>query len=171
MGEWKVGQWIVGVTSFQKIFGLCGLKGHIVKIRWGVTLEDARTTECEDKARILKQNSQCTTLDPAPWSLRWNRDFVYSQTRSRSLSGCWCSGCLSATEEHSNTHALYTVRQKSWSSIEKACNKNPVSVLALPTGKILCKPHCFNQTVWLKNHCLQSWYTMETLSELSTECP
>ena len=40
MGEWKVGQWIVGVISFQKIFGLCGLKGHIVKIRWGVTLED-----------------------------------------------------------------------------------------------------------------------------------
>ena len=57
MGEWKVGQWIVGVISFQKIFGLCGLKGHIVKIRWGVTLEDARTTdgrtECEDRARIL----------------------------------------------------------------------------------------------------------------------
>ena len=43
MGEWMVGQWIVGVISFQKIFGLCGLKGHIVKIRWGVTLEDART--------------------------------------------------------------------------------------------------------------------------------
>ena len=42
MGEWKVGQWIVGVISFQKIFGLCGLKGHIVKIRWGVTLEDGR---------------------------------------------------------------------------------------------------------------------------------
>ena len=58
MGEWKVGQWIVGVIRFQKIFGLCGLKGHIVKIRWGVTLEDARTTECEDRARILKQNSQ-----------------------------------------------------------------------------------------------------------------
>ena len=59
MGEWKVGQWIVGVISFQKIFGLCGLKGHIVKIRWGVTLEDnGRRTECEDRARILKQNSQ-----------------------------------------------------------------------------------------------------------------
>ena len=57
MGEWKVGQWIVGVISFQKISGLCGLKGHIVKIRWGVTLEDGRT-ECEDRARILKQNSQ-----------------------------------------------------------------------------------------------------------------
>ena len=59
MGEWKVGQWIVGVISFQKIFGLCGLKGHIVKITWDVTFEDnGRTTECEDRARILKQNSQ-----------------------------------------------------------------------------------------------------------------
>ena len=34
-----MGQWIV---SSQKIFGLCGLKGHIVKIRWGVTLEDGQ---------------------------------------------------------------------------------------------------------------------------------
>ena len=62
MGEWWVGQWIVGVISFQKIFGLCGIKGHIVEIRWDVTLEDdTRTdgrTECEDRARILEQNSQ-----------------------------------------------------------------------------------------------------------------
>ena len=35
-----MGQWIVGVISFQKIFGLCGIKGHIVEIRWDVTLED-----------------------------------------------------------------------------------------------------------------------------------
>ena len=59
MCEWLVGQWIEGVISFQKIFGLCGLKGLIVEIRWDVTLEhDGRTTECEDRARILKQNSQ-----------------------------------------------------------------------------------------------------------------
>ena len=62
MGECLVGQWIVGVISFQKIFGLCGIKGHIVEIRWDVTLEDdTRTdgrTECEDRARILEQNSQ-----------------------------------------------------------------------------------------------------------------
>ena len=42
MGEWSVGQWIVGVISFQKIFGLCGLKGHIVEIRWDVTLVHGR---------------------------------------------------------------------------------------------------------------------------------
>ena len=39
MGEWLVahqcmlGQWIVGGISFQKIFGLCDLKGRIVEIR------------------------------------------------------------------------------------------------------------------------------------------
>ena len=38
---------IVGVISFQKIFDLCGLKGHIVEKRWGVTLVHGRT-ECED---------------------------------------------------------------------------------------------------------------------------
>ena len=40
MGEWKVGQWIVSVISFQKIFGLYGLKCHIGEKRWGVTLVD-----------------------------------------------------------------------------------------------------------------------------------
>ena len=40
-----VDEWIVDVISFQKIFGLCGLKGHILEIRLGVTLEDnGRTT-------------------------------------------------------------------------------------------------------------------------------
>ena len=40
-----MGQWIVGVISFQKIFGLCGIKGHIVEIRWDVTLEDDTRTD------------------------------------------------------------------------------------------------------------------------------
>ena len=34
MGEWSVGYWIVGVTSLQKIYGLYGLKHHIVEIKW-----------------------------------------------------------------------------------------------------------------------------------------
>ena len=42
MGEWLVGQWIVDVISFQKIFGLYGLERHIVEKRWGVTLEDGQ---------------------------------------------------------------------------------------------------------------------------------
>ena len=28
LGEWSVGQWIVGVMSFQKMFGLYGIKHH-----------------------------------------------------------------------------------------------------------------------------------------------
>ena len=39
-GQVWFGQWIVGVISFQKIFGLYGLKCHIVGTRWGVTLVD-----------------------------------------------------------------------------------------------------------------------------------
>ena len=32
MGEWTVGQWKVGVTSFQKIYGLYGLKHYTVDL-------------------------------------------------------------------------------------------------------------------------------------------
>ena len=53
-----MGELVVEVISFQKIFGLCGLKCHIMEISKGVTLEDGRTdgrtTECEDRARILE---------------------------------------------------------------------------------------------------------------------
>ena len=62
MGEWKVGQWIVGVISFQKIFGLCGLKGHIVDKRWGVT------TVTHGNVKIVlessKQDSQLVKSTP-----------------------------------------------------------------------------------------------------------
>ena len=53
-----VGELVVDVISFQKIFGLCSLKCHIMEIWRDVTLVHGRTTECEDSARILKQNSQ-----------------------------------------------------------------------------------------------------------------
>ena len=42
------------VISFQKIFGLGGLECHIVEIWRDVTLVHGRTTECEDRARILE---------------------------------------------------------------------------------------------------------------------
>ena len=42
-GEWLVGLWIVGVISFQEIFGLCGVKDHIVDRRYDVTLMHGRT--------------------------------------------------------------------------------------------------------------------------------
>ena len=50
MGEWAVGFWIVGVTSFQKIYGFYGLKHHIVEIGGGVTRRDKQTTTMEDRA-------------------------------------------------------------------------------------------------------------------------
>ena len=53
-----MGELVVEVISFQKIFGLCGLKCHIMEIWTDVTLDDTRTdgrtTECEDRARILE---------------------------------------------------------------------------------------------------------------------
>ena len=49
MGEWSVGQWIVGVICFQKIFGLFGLKHHIVEISGDVTDADGRTNERTNK--------------------------------------------------------------------------------------------------------------------------
>ena len=36
LGKWLVGQWIVGVISFQKKIGTYGLKGHIVEKMWDV---------------------------------------------------------------------------------------------------------------------------------------
>ena len=32
VGEWAVGQWIVGVMSFQKMYGLYGLTHHAMDI-------------------------------------------------------------------------------------------------------------------------------------------
>jgi len=52
MGEWSVGQWIVGVISFKKIYGLYGLKHHIVEICGDVTDADGRTTS-KDRATQL----------------------------------------------------------------------------------------------------------------------
>ena len=52
IGEEKVGQWIVGVISFQKIFGLCGLKHHIVELRWDVTLVHGQRTDGQRNVKI-----------------------------------------------------------------------------------------------------------------------
>ena len=50
MGECAVGHWIVGVTSFQKIYGLYGLKHHIVEISGDVT-KAGRTDKRTNKGR------------------------------------------------------------------------------------------------------------------------
>ena len=55
MGEWSVGQWIVGVISFQKMYGLYGLKSIYIGINAHVT-DAGRTnkqTTSEDRATQL----------------------------------------------------------------------------------------------------------------------
>ena len=54
MGEWSVVQWIVGVISFQNMYGLCGLKHHIVEMspmRSGRT--DKQTTRKDRATQLL----------------------------------------------------------------------------------------------------------------------
>ena len=62
-----LGEWIVHVISFQKILGSCGLNGHIMEIRLGVTLEDnGQRTDNGRNVKIglefWKQNSQFQLL-------------------------------------------------------------------------------------------------------------
>ena len=52
MGEWSVGQWIVGVISFQKMYGLYGLKHHIVEKSGDVT-NAGRTNKQQAKKALL----------------------------------------------------------------------------------------------------------------------
>ena len=55
MGEWSVGQWIVGVISLQKMYGLYGLKSIYIGINAHVTdagQTNKRTTS-EDRATQL----------------------------------------------------------------------------------------------------------------------
>ena len=47
IGEWAVGYWIVGVASFQKIYGLYGLKHQIVEISGDVTDPDNQQVNIE----------------------------------------------------------------------------------------------------------------------------
>ena len=61
-----MGELVVDVISFQKIFGLCGLKCHIMEIWRGVTLVDGQRTDNGRNVKIelefWKQNSQLMTL-------------------------------------------------------------------------------------------------------------
>ena len=49
MGEWGVGQWIVDITSFQKIYGLYG--PNILKkvIQWKSWSDDGQTDRQTDR--------------------------------------------------------------------------------------------------------------------------
>ena len=59
MGEWAVGHWIVGVMSFQKIYGLYGLEHHTVEINGDVTMRtDGRTYKPTKKQVNIELLSQ-----------------------------------------------------------------------------------------------------------------
>ena len=51
MGEWSVSQWILDVMRFQKIFGLYGLKHHIMEISGDVT-DAGRTDKRQGKTEL-----------------------------------------------------------------------------------------------------------------------
>ena len=53
MGEWSVGQWIVDAMSFQKRYGLYGLKHHTVEISGDVTDAGQQTNNKEGKIELL----------------------------------------------------------------------------------------------------------------------
>ena len=48
-----MGQWIVGVISFQKMYGLYGLKHHIVEKSGDVTDPDGQTTRKDRATQLL----------------------------------------------------------------------------------------------------------------------
>ena len=52
---WVMGEWPMGVMSFQKMYGLYGLKHHIVEISGDVT----------DAGRDKRTNKQTTSKDRA----------------------------------------------------------------------------------------------------------
>ena len=52
MDQWSVVQWVVDVMSFQKMYGLYGLKHHIVEISGDVT-DAGRTTSEDRKTQLL----------------------------------------------------------------------------------------------------------------------
>ena len=65
MGEWSVGQWIVGVISFQKMYGLYGLKHHIVEISGDVTDPEKQTNERTTRKDRATQLLICEKLSLA----------------------------------------------------------------------------------------------------------
>ena len=69
MGEWSVGQWIVGVIGFQKTYGLYGLNYHIVEISGDVT-DAGRTTN--DKRRT-REDRATQSMDAGWLSFAMNR--------------------------------------------------------------------------------------------------
>ena len=72
MGEWSVGQWIVGVISFKKIYGLYGLKHHIAEKSGDVT-DAGRTDEQTNKRRRQTREDRAT------------QPFIYNTQKSATI--------------------------------------------------------------------------------------
>ena len=49
IGHWSLGQWIVGVISFQKMYGLYGLKHYTVEISGDVTDPDEQPNNNKER--------------------------------------------------------------------------------------------------------------------------
>ena len=79
MGEWIVGRWIVGIISFQKMYGLYGLKHHMVEISGDVT-DAGRTGQVNDRATQLLI---CEKL-----SLAISTNMYQHNTSAQKLSPC-----------------------------------------------------------------------------------
>ena len=74
MGKWSVGQWIVGVISFQKMYGLYGLKHHIVEKSGDVTDPDGRTDKQTTRKDRATQLLICEKLSLAIYNLKCNSE-------------------------------------------------------------------------------------------------
>ena len=75
MGEWSVGQWIVGVISFQKMYGLYGLKHHIVEISGDVT-DAGRTNEQTTREDRATQLLICEKLSLATARIQYQKLYL-----------------------------------------------------------------------------------------------
>ena len=94
-----MGQWIEGVTSFQKIYGLCGLKNHSVEISGDVTKagRDGQTRK-DSATKLLNRETLHFVI------------YTYFQTTSRGLQQMQC---LPTSLDTSLTPAMKTAASSS----------------------------------------------------------
>ena len=71
MGEWSVGQWIVGVISFQKMYGLYGPKHHIVEISGDVTNAGRTNKQTNKRTKSELDVVQLCETQKAIWWAWW----------------------------------------------------------------------------------------------------
>ena len=78
----------MGVISFQKIFGLYGLKGQIVEKMWDVTIvTDGR--KCEDRATICEEGFAKTQPKCNSRYKLWHLRHVIQPTNQKTVTRQW----------------------------------------------------------------------------------